>query len=363
MRFCKLRNKTLFIPLDQIPRKFPNLKDLNLCVTKRVQQDPPTTQPFPPTFQLKKLSISLPSLQAQQHHLQQYLSQLTHLRLDYWNEHSDLITQLFHPQHCVVRNLTVLDLSRVSFSCDNLSTITQCPFLSNLTALKLNIFVYVNVDHLIQSPFLLSPKLKHLELNIRSYQNLTALVTALDAANPKLETYGWRGQLLPLDTLATSPVFSQLKHCHFDYGSLTKTSFPTAITNVSNNNTLVNDTNNQPSWDIKWKQFIQSPNLSNFVTFTLPWLYYNNVLHEWTEQDAISLLTSPMMSNGLVELNISAGRGSITDDVIDAIFTARVMPVGIGVGGDISPLSHFFSVYSDYRRISFSHYHKHIVPL
>ena len=83
------------ITLDQISHKFPNLKDLNLLPTIGV--DNPRTQQLPPppptTFQLKKLSISIEALEAQQLHFHQYLSQLTHFRLNSNNRDSNLITQ------------------------------------------------------------------------------------------------------------------------------------------------------------------------------------------------------------------------------------------------------------------------------
>ena len=104
-------NWNLFIPFDQIPHKFPNLKDLNLLQIQTVES--PTTRqqqqlsPPPTTFQLKKLSIPIEALQYQQLNFQQYLSQLTHLRLSRNSPVSNFIAQLFHPQECVMRfNLT-----------------------------------------------------------------------------------------------------------------------------------------------------------------------------------------------------------------------------------------------------------------
>ena len=313
-------NQHLPISLSQISHKFPNLKVLNLLYTKGVDDthaEQQEQQPPPATFQLKKLSISIEALEAQEPHFQQYLSQLTHFRLKSSDWNTNFITQLFDPQKCVMRNLTVLDLSQACSSTANLSAIAQCPFLSNLIALRLPWSLDPHVDHLIQSPFLWSSKLKHLQLHFSSDNPATELITALETASAKLETFSdlspakW-----PLDIFATSPVFSQLKHFNLKNGSF-----------IRGDHLL------PQSWDVLWQQFIQSPNLSNLVTFTLPKLFKNIDHHHWTEKDVISLFTSPMMSNDLVELNLISCYSAITDDVIETIFTTRVIP-----GDKTSPL-------------------------
>ena len=83
-----------------------------------------------------------------------------------------------------------------------------------------------------------------------------------------------------------------------------------------------------------WEQLVQSPNISKLTTLRIPILDHNSSRSDHLiGQDLISLLTSPMMSNDLIELDLYNVCTAITDDVIETIFTTRVIP-----GDETSPL-------------------------
>ena len=177
----------------------------------------------------------------------------------------------------------------------------------------------------IQSPYLWSPKLKHLQLSdfagpedSASSLDLASLLHTLDTANVKLETFDFGSpSTMSLDLFSSSSCFSQLQSFGLDFFTLSPSS-QTAARDPS-----------AKDWSGALQRFAQSPNLSNLTRFTIPPLHD----HKWTRQQLVSLLTSPMLSNNLVELDCSHLNTLIKYDLMETILTARVIP-----GDETSPL-------------------------
>ena len=90
------------------------------------------------------------------------------------------------------------------------------------------------------------------------------------------------------------------------------------------------------------QRYAQSPILSNLTDFSLPNLFVQVGSHlrlsaqhyyTWTMNDIESILTSPMMSNNLIELDLSDARSAVNDQLLETILTMRVIP-----GDESSPL-------------------------
>ena len=145
------------------------------------------------------------------------------------------------------------------------------------------------------------------------------LVAALNEANIKLESIEiGLYEHYHLDVFSTAPCFSQLKS--FRLPGFRIKSPP-------------NGDDRSKSKEEVFKRFVQSPNLSNLTCFQIPFMYE----YEWTNgEDLKSLLTSPTMSNDLTSLRFPYNCCSIvTDDLIEAILTAHVIP-----GDETSPLKY-----------------------
>ena len=271
------------------------------------------------------------------------LSQLQHLSINRSSLDQSAITFLFGADTGVLKNLTHLDLADTRLDDAALIALAQSPYLANLTTLKLyggalSFQPYSSPTQFtsamrafIQSPYLWTPKLKRLELtefptlssssSSSSLEPATLLFNTLDNANVKIETFNLDRSTMDLDLFSISPCFSQLQS--FSPWSFTTTtptsSSPPPPTSVE-------------EWDDALTRFAQSPNLSNLTNFKIPDL----VRHEkWTHQQFVSLFTSPMMSNDLLQFDIDrwACSVNITDDWMETILTARVIP-----GDETSPL-------------------------
>ena len=131
----------------------------------------------------------------------------------------------------VLKSLTHLDLGS-ELNDNALLALSQSPYLSNLTTLKLD-GGYLSQEELqsstesttaamrafTQSPFLWSSRLKHLELYhfpSTSYSNLSAdlasLLHTLDTANAKLETFHLANNPIPLNLFSTAHVCLNSSH-------------------------------------------------------------------------------------------------------------------------------------------------------
>ena len=352
-------NSELTIPNLATMDKFPNLKVLELESTNcswdillpppsfppAQQQKPPhpytttTTQhdetmpivqttssfsPIPHPFQLHKLTISstpswwsdgdFKALSTSPH-----LSQLTELKLNDKGDMERVIDALFGSKDSVVKNLTTLDFVGVRIK--TLEIIAKSRNLTNLTNLSIqSLMRRCSFNPLVQSLSWLSPKLKHLTLHIDIPPD--SFITELEEANVQLETFNL--PLLPFDCLflTTSPVFSQLKVLVGDRAYLEPHRDVPVVDHPQLFATAV-------------EQLSQSPILSNLTHFRLPKfaLQVGRYLSEYslTPNDLESILTSPMMSNNLIELDFA--KSMVTDQLIETILTTRVIP-----GDETSPL-------------------------
>ena len=263
------------------------------------------------------------------------LSQLRSLLISNRAMNESDIKFLFGADTGVLKHLTHLHLmSNYDLDDNALCALAQsAPYLSNLTTLQLSqgylsssfrsfysaeSTTTTATQALIQSPYLWSSQLKHLVLDrfptLQSNSqspDLASLLHTLGTANVTLETFDLGfNSIINLDLFSSSSCLSQLKsfslHC-FDMPPSSQT---------------VKD------WNGALERLEQSPNLSNLTNFSIPRL----VGHQWTHQQLVSLFTSPMMSNDLVELDLSLSIDLITDDFMEAILTARLIP-----GDETSP--------------------------
>ena len=311
----------------------------------------PTPTTHHPSFRLEKLHLHniRDNFSSIQHIFSSpALSQLKELTIEYYRFQESDITFLFG-QDGVLKNLTHLDLRGCILDHAPLQALAQSPYLSNLTTLKLEARLFTPVEGeslgiqvLSQSPYLWLSKLKHLSLCNYSIPScfsffspspspeLASLFTALETANVKLETFdlgdgedGWTY----LDWISTSPSLSQLKVlAPFDLDIGTS-----STTTTTSTTTTMKSESSDERWDAALKRFAQSPNLSNLTKFTTPAL----IRRRWSREDLESLFTSPTMSNDLIELKINSRNGDITDDLMETILAARVVP-----GDETSPLKY-----------------------
>jgi hypothetical protein len=327
-------NWTLPAPTITTTRtKFPNLKVLDLAM---VRSSPAIFEAFstipPPTtiqslqsnptlaakvapFQLEKLALF--SLSPHHiHHLSTspHFSQLKELDLKCAELNKHDVVQLFDQQQSVVKNLTSLSIGLdTSRDLSVLSAIAQSPLLSNLTRLELwcadhktNLpEVETNQESIrqfINSPFLWNPKLKHLVLyNMPPHFVFDDLLPILDAANVKLETLDSGHTEPPLRALSTASCLSDLHGFEMTY---------------------------PPDLDEQdlFETFIQSPFVSNLEI--LP----SEIVRGLSVDQLVSMLSSPNMSNNLIELDLH-NYGDPVKNVIITLCTQRIIP-----GDESSPL-------------------------
>ena len=326
------------------PNQFPNLKELNLrwagnnsLENLHMMVFPPsttsdTTSPIQPQpqFHLEKLSISGSSRAADLQILipilrSPSLSQLSDLVIDSFQFDVPDVNALFHSDNGTLQHLKSLDLGLSCWANDDaLRLFTQSPILSNLTTIKFfldngrttfGLFppgVESGSQRLVKTRQLLTPNLKHVYINGFSCPPLSSSDFAIAFRTPGLllETFTMiDGRVpFPLDVLSTSPYVS-----------------PTADDNVPHNHIYPDEV-----WDSAIQQLAQSPNLSKLTSFALPQLN-----RPWTSHQILTLLTSPMMSNDLVNLDLSNCRDQIlrgnlpsnlTDDVLETILRTRTIP-------------------------------------
>ena len=233
------------------------------------------------------------------------------------------------------------DASKVNIRIDPKSTpeqktsifhaLSQSPLLSNITTITIQPSFREDCAHeFIQSPFLSQSfvNIKHLNIDGGIYcrEWLSSFLSRLETSGIKLEsmqlTYNYTS--FPMQLLATSPLFSQLK-------SWTTGSLHSPHLRIPDYYVLTDLGRPNPHllWDATWKEFIMGPNLSNLTRFTAPSTgFHAGRIYELSLKDLVALLTSPMMSNDLTELAIwrDGGATKINDETLEQIFTARVVP-------------------------------------
>ena len=341
-------NEYLSIPQIATTNQFPNLKVLDITSTKinqtlqgfsafdNAQQPPPpsssslstsslssttTTTSLPPPpqlppFQLEKLvllpyhadHIALLALSRSPH-----VSQLKELRINLRDSTSDTIRKLFDPERSMWKNLTHLDVGS-DLDPFALQALGESSLLSNLISLDL-IFNSTPTDlshdeiqrrnqalqQFLHSPFLWTSKLKHLKLS-HYPTTFNDFIPTLNTANIKLETLNLHCTPSTFAPFLTAPCLSELKELKCD-------GFGRDIPYFTS------------------QQFLQLPFLSNLqhFPFTLGAMFSSQLL---------TILSSPKMSNNLIELDLSCYDYPIKD-VIKAICTTRVNP-----GDETSPLKY-----------------------
>ena len=337
-------NEDLDVPTIATTTQFPNLKVLDMnwipldtATIQRFSTPPTTTAPPPPTtttesptpitsstspppFQLESLSIcgshnysfnpTIISSLSRSPHLTQ-LKEL-HFRtstMSSFRASDKFIQELFDPVISVLKNLTVLEFS--FFDSSGLAALGQSPLLSNLSTLKLkcrsssrdpleNATHQQYIQTFINSPYLWGPQLKHLSLRdlyLHPEFVFDDLIPVLDAANVKLET---------LDIAQT---FSSL-------AALSSASCLTSLKQFVNMGRIL-DPKESGHFDL----FTQSPILSNLETLT----FNEGFRLGLSSAQWVSLLSSPMMSNNLTELDLSYCEFPMVD-VIKTLCTQRVIP-------------------------------------
>ena len=306
------------------------------------QQLPPSSTPQP--FQLEKLTISpaRPYLSTEQDKalaMSPQLSRLTELKVAMATAPS--IDALFCSDDGVVRNLTSLDLDRVYF--EPVQIICKSPHLTNLATLSIRMSVseehrHEAFDCLVQSPYLISSNLKHLAL--RDFGDITwdsfhRLITTLENSKVQLKSLDLTGTTFPFGVLFGSPAFSQLNTLRSSSTYVTK-SLTATNQNPDVNHALCATT---------LQTYAQSPIISNLTHFRLPLFLVDRIyrlgeeggrFYKWTTNLIESILTSPLMSNNLIELEInicSPFVPFITDQLLETLLTTRVIP-----GDESSPL-------------------------
>jgi hypothetical protein len=294
-----------------------------------IPQPPTTNQPLlPPStivsianmapFQLEKLflhrvSANFISFFSSSPHL----AQLKELHLKDSVLTKDIATQLFDSQHSVLKNLTHLHLCLdldISQNYSALSALAQSPLLSNLVELQLTCLSQNRdqskegidpqfIQQFINSPFLWqNPQLKHLSLkNMPAEFVFDDIISTLDAANVKLETLDLLLTKSSLDALLTASCLSELKQIRIGYSS---------------------DLNEPDSFEA----FVQSSLLSHLEIFP------HQIINDLTSDQLVSILSSPKMSNDLIECNLSWYQSPVKD-VVKTLCTQRSIP-----GDESSPL-------------------------
>ena len=345
-------NSALSIPTIGTTNKFPNLKVLNIInipldeatvegflidettdhnhnTTTTPAQTPPEDQQAP--FQLEKLFIRLPVYSSSACSSETlidvlsrspHLSQLRELYLTCKAVSPAMISELFDPECSVLKNLTVLDFGKTDFDHLALASLGQSSLLSNLTTLNIMDFVFNTkyfdadlrkeaIQQFIQSPFLWGPQFKHLSLCNISKQlfEFDHLAPALDAANVKLETLNLTGTTTSLYALGTA---SSLSNLH----SLTFGPISDLTTDV--------DTSTEEVEKDGFQTFIQSPTLSHLQSLNLAQFHYYESQF-WGPDHFAAILSSSMMSNDLVELNLSYYQYPL-NDVVKILCTQPTIP-------------------------------------
>ena len=304
-----LQSFSSFSNLPQPPsRSTPSLLGRS---TARTSTTPPTTttittplssQPSP--FQLEKLVLSdiwssdFLTLSRSPH-----VSQLKELYVRPFNCSSHTIRELFDPEPSMLKNLTHLDIGSLDPS--EFQALGESPLLSNLISLRLCAEPpppgdlsdgeiqrrEQSLQQFLHSPFLWTSKLKHLSLT--DYPTtFDDFIPTLNAANIKLETLNLSGTPSTFDQFLTAPCLSELKEFKFYHDELDP----------------------QPSPE----QFLQLPFLSNLQHFPFP-------LRRLDPNDLVTIFSSPMMSNNLIELDFSNYRYPL-QDLIKTICTTRINP-------------------------------------
>ena len=250
-----------------------------------------------------------------------HLAQLKELQMVARSGGRDILTTVFDPATSQLKNLTHLDLSFCQLSPSALQTISASPLLTKLTTLKLNVgkSTQLEFDQIVTRFIARNPRLEHIHLFANQHREtpLTSFPT-----NLKLKTF--MEARVKMDSFSTSPCLSQLEVLELH----------PLIFHSANNDDRADET-----WSRSFQQFIQSPNLSKLTHLTIP-LFIQAHHNAWQRNNSrllrpveiVSLFTSPMMSNDLVNLTINM-TNNLTDDVIEKIFTARVDP-----DNDTSPL-------------------------
>ena len=338
-------NPDLSIPQIATTIQFPNLQVLDISNTKldtttlnafgstttsTISQPTPTPQPAP--FQLEKLSISTSLTTLDNNTMINNLSQSPHLhqlkelRLCPPTKtlSDDMIKQLFGTPDSVLKNLTCLDLGQcplVDYSA--LGALGQSPLLTNLTTLTLSGPAAItntgqeqtqptkdngpnqsSIQQFINSPFLWGPQLKHLTLTDMPRGDFVFdnLIPVLDGAKVQLESLNLTRTESSFGALASSSscLSSSLKHFSMGY--------------------CLEQTDKQAQ-QAQVDLFTNSPLLSNLQN--TPFNYYSRC--PLTLPQFISLLSSPMMSNDVVDMDLT-GLSFPLHKVIKTISTLRINP-------------------------------------
>ena len=369
------RNNHLFIPQIATTTQFPNLKVLNLVstnidgtlagfsifnppltpslsstTTSAAETTPTaaaTTHPSShipplrnPPFQLEKLILTAPngrtilydfdpnsliSLSRSPH-----LAQLKELYISSDVMSSDTIRQVFDPEHSMLKDLTGLYVT----SCLNpfqLQALGESPLLSNLTSLELycdatlpknlsNVQIKLRNEafqQFLQSPFLWTSKLKHLKIwsGLGQLEHLTTrvnhwscftfhdIIRTLNTANIKLETLKLTSTSSDWESVLTEPCFSNLKELKIESNEL------------------------KPLNHFTPDQFLKLHFLPNIERFPFR-------LNQFDQHDLVRILSSPKMSNNLIEFNLWGYKYPVSE-VIKTLCTQRVIP-----GDETSPLKY-----------------------
>jgi hypothetical protein len=351
-------NWNLSVPtISAATTQFPNLKVLDLSMVRfsfaifrafcDITEPPAQSLPSQPTptaniapFQLEKLFLSgvrrsAPSPQTDNAHFlarSPRLSQLKELYLkDSWLNCDD-ITQLFHSSDSLLKNLTALSIgleTRYDDGFKPLSAVAKSPLLSNLVKLELLCTTtcmnprygeeayYQPIQEFIDSPFLWNPQLKHLSLHIMPPTfSFDYIIPALDAANVKLETLdlGDRKSFdgFGMATFAPSKTQSSLN------ALATASCLSMGLKQIKMGKCSI--LNQQNVFET------QSPLLSHLEIFP------HQIIHDLTSDQLVSILSSPNMSNDLIEFDLSQSLSPVKD-VVKTLCTQRIIP-----GDETSPL-------------------------
>jgi hypothetical protein len=311
-------------PLPLQPTPTANIAPFQLekLFISRVRQSDPGSAKSPKTDNVYFLARS------------PHLSQLKELYLeDSWLNCAD-ITQLFHPDDSVLKNLTALSIRLETSGGDHfkpLSAVAKSPLLSNLVKLELLCTTtymapcerkeqteeayYQPIQEFIDSPFLWNPQLKHLSLHlIPPIFSFDRIIPALDAANVKLET-------LDLGDSRSFGGFGMASKTQSSLNALaTASCLSTGLKQIKMGD--FSTLNQQNVFEI----IIQSPLISHLELFP------RDIIHDLTSDQLVSILSSPNMSNDLIELNLNDLEAPVKD-VVKALCTQRIIP-----GDETSPL-------------------------
>ena len=355
------RNFDLEVPQIATTTQFPNLKVLDISeinlynTTMQGFSAPPATttaptttaitesttivppSPSPPPFQLETLSIGgakssldanlIPMLSRSPHLAQLKEFNITSVTIAQSAISGPFIDELFDPATSVLKNLTVLDFGNLPLDFSALAALGQCPLLSNLTTLRFGCFLSSATDPIenatnqqsiqtfINSPYLWGPQLKHLSLQGMSHCYpefaFDHLIPTLDAANIQLETLELSDTTFSLAALSSAPCLTSLKQFLVEEWSEMSPAL---------------DQDEPGRFDL----FIQSPILSNLETLAFDRQFRLGL----TSAQWVSLLSSPMFSNNLIQLDFSHCTFPM-GDVIKTLCTQRVI-----AGDETSPLKY-----------------------